>query len=63
MLVSIRINVREASVPRFASRSARSQKNTGGMNMSLSQTELVRFHSSQCGSGRFLEYIWLAIST
>ena len=55
MLVSIRIKVREVSLPRLASLSARFQKNTGGRNTSLSHTELVSVHSIQVGRGRLRE--------
>ena len=55
MLVSIRMKVREVSLPRLASLSARFQKNTGGMNTSSWQAALVRFQSSQLGLGWPLE--------
>ena len=51
MLVNIRMNVREVCVPRFASSSARLQKNSGGMNSSLAHTELVSPQSIQLGLG------------
>ena len=55
MFVSMRMKVREVSVPRRASLSARFQKNTGGRNTSLSHTALVSVQSIQLGRGRFLE--------
>ena len=51
MFVSIRMKVRLVSEPRFASLSARFQKNTGGRNTSLSHTELVSVHKSHLGWG------------
>ena len=47
----MRMKVREVSLPRLASLSARFQKNTGGRNTSSLQAALVRFHSSQVGLG------------
>ncbi len=62
MFVSIRTKVREVSVPRFASLSARFQKNTGGRKSSSSQAAPVRFHSSHWGFGWLREYMALAMS-
>ena len=55
MFVSMRMKVREVSLPRRASLSARFQKNTGGRKTSLSQTELVSVQSIQVGRGRVRE--------
>ena len=51
MFVSMRMKVREDSLPRLASLSARFQKNTGGRNTSSSHTALVRLQSIQVGRG------------
>ena len=47
----MRMKVREASVPRFASLSARFQKKTGGMKTSPSTMEPVSDQSSHLGWG------------